>query len=52
MRVMVTGGTGFIGSNLVKGLVAKNHEVVAYDLVPTLARISDVKESISNYSNL
>ena len=34
MKVMITGGTGFIGSNLAKGLVARGHEVVAYDLNP------------------
>jgi len=28
MRVLVTGGTGFIGSNLVSQLVKDNHEVI------------------------
>lgn len=42
MRVMVTGGTGFIATNLVRGLVAEDHEVVAYDLVPTMARFSNI----------
>ncbi len=46
MRVMITGGTGFIGSNLARGLVAEGHEVVAYDLTPTLTRIADVKEMV------
>lgn len=31
MKVLVTGGAGFIGSNLVEGLVRANHEVVVYD---------------------
>ncbi len=44
MKIMITGGTGFIGSNLAKGLVGKGHEVVAYDLMPTPARITEVKE--------
>ena len=46
MRVMITGGTGFIGSNLARGLVEEDHEVVAYDLTPTLARIADVQEKV------
>ncbi len=31
-KVLVTGGTGFIGSYVVKDLVKHGHEVVAYDL--------------------
>lgn len=31
MKVLVTGGAGFIGSNLVERLVLEGHEVVVYD---------------------
>jgi nucleoside-diphosphate-sugar epimerase len=31
---MVTGGTGFVGSNIVKTLAERGHEVVAFDIVP------------------
>ena len=31
MKVLITGGAGFIGSNVAEGLLAKNHEVVIVD---------------------
>lgn len=46
MRVMITGGTGFIGSNLARGLVGEGHQVVAYDLRPMPARIADLEEEV------
>jgi UDP-glucose 4-epimerase len=31
MKILVTGGAGFIGTNLIKRLVAEGHEVISYD---------------------
>jgi len=33
MRILVTGGCGFIGSHLVDRLIRDNHRVIAYDLL-------------------
>ena len=35
MRVLVTGGSGFIGSHVVDKLRARGHEPVIYDLRPS-----------------
>ena len=31
MKILVTGGNGFIGSNLIKKLLKEGHEVVSLD---------------------
>ena len=33
MATLVTGGTGFVGSNIVKTLLQRGHEVVCFDLI-------------------
>ena len=37
---MVTGGAGFIGTNLIKGLLKDGHEVVSLDNYSTARRKS------------
>ena len=33
MTTLVTGGTGFVGSNLVKVLAEQGHEIICFDYV-------------------
>ncbi len=49
MKYLVTGGAGFIGSNIVKLLLQKGHEVSIVDNLHTghLSRLENVKENIS-----
>src|SRR3954467_12693565 len=36
MRILVTGGTGFVGSHLVRRLLARGHQIVSLDKNPGL----------------
>ncbi|MCZ7434528.1 NAD-dependent epimerase/dehydratase family protein [Streptomyces sp. WMMC1477] len=46
MRVLVTGGAGFIGSHIVTALETAGHEAVVFDLVPSAASVQgDVRDA-------
>lgn len=47
MKILVTGGAGFIGSHLVERLLLDNHEVVIIDTFETGSKIN-LKNSLSN----
>ncbi len=50
-RILVTGGAGFIGTNLVTELKSRGHEVIALDLYNT-ERENYIRADVKSYSQL
>lgn len=46
MPILITGGTGFLGSALARRLVEKGEEVVLFATRPRLERLADIKDKI------
>ncbi|USZ73591.1 NAD-dependent epimerase/dehydratase family protein [Natronosalvus halobius] len=46
MRVLVTGGTGFIGAHVLKQLVGRGHEVACFDLAEPTPVARTVEDSV------
>ena len=47
MRILVTGGAGFVGTNLVNRLVDDKHEVIIFDNLST-GNLSNIKDFMNN----
>jgi dTDP-glucose 4,6-dehydratase len=47
MRVLITGGAGFLGSHLVDRLIAENHEAIVFDNLLT-GRVANIEHHFGN----
>ena len=52
MRVLILGGTGFIGSALARELMERGHEVVVSSRQPTKVKYREVKDDVPNRGTL
>jgi len=46
MKILVTGGTGFIGAELARTLVDRGEDVVLFDIAPDVPRIADIRDKV------
>ena len=52
MKIVVTGGNGFIGSNLIRALCARGHDVVSIDDLSTGKEINEVRTASYLYEDI
>jgi len=46
LSILITGGTGFIGSHLARRLIKEGWNIVLFDVVPNYKRIDDIKDVV------
>ena len=51
MRVLVTGGAGFVGTNLIKRLLSEGHKVVSLDNYEKNKNFEFIKADLRNFQN-
>ena len=51
MKILVTGGAGFVGTNLIKKLLSDNHRVVSLDNYSTGKKENEINIYIKNMDN-
>ena len=52
IRILVTGGSGFLGSHIVDQLVKEKYSVVSFDLKPSSYKNDKVEEIVGDFVEL
>ena len=46
MTILITGGTGWVGTGLAHSLVERGEDVILFDIVPQMERVADIKNNL------
>ena len=45
MSILITGGTGWVGTGLAHRLVERGEDVILFDIAPQIERVADIKNN-------
>ena len=46
MSILITGGTGWVGTGLAHRLVERGEDIILFDIAPQLERVADIKNNV------
>ena len=46
MSILITGGTGWVGTGLAHRLVERGEDVILFDIAPQIERVADIKNNV------
>lgn len=46
MSILITGGTGWVGTGLAHRLVERGEDVILFDIAPQIERVAEIKNNV------
>ena len=46
MSILITGGTGWVGTGLAHRLVERGEDIILFDIAPQIERVADIKDNV------
>ena len=46
MSILITGGTGWVGTGLAHRLVERGEDLILFDIAPQIERVADIKNNV------